>query len=508
MRILMRGLMIQGTSSDAGKSFIVTGLCRLLADAGLRVCPFKSQNMSNNSFVTADGREMSRAQAVQAEAARLEPQTFMNPILLKPRGNATSEIVLDGRVIDAPGNSGYYRNFTQTHGIEAVRRALRHIEDNFDAVIIEGAGSPAEINLNATEIVNMRIAREADVPVLLVTDVDRGGSLASVVGTLELLGTDRERVKGIIFNKFRGDISLFKPAVRWTEEYTGVPVAGVMPFVSGAAIAGEDSLSVRWSGRPGAGLNIGVVRFPGLSNYTDLDPFALEPDVTLIEIDDNININMFNALDAIILPGTKNTMRDMNWLRESGLAKALVRMSGSGMTTFGICGGYQVMGRKLLDPDLRENSEFKELDGLGLLPASTSFTSAEKHTVQVTDAASERFGAVHISGYEIHFGVTVPERQDDSPGAFMPMFTIDGRGEGMTNEDMTAAGTYIHGVFDNDDFRTVWLNGVRRRSGLPEREAIHTRGNRDAAYDALAKAVRENIDIELIMRLISGRQIN
>ena len=255
----MKGIMIQGTSSDAGKSFLVTGLCRLLADRGVRVCPFKSQNMSNNSCVTWDGMKVSRAQAVQAEAAHLRPETFMNPILLKPRRDTCSEIVLKERVFEAPADRNYYRTFTMTHGLLAVRRALRHIAGHFDAVVIEGAGSPAEVNLNETEIVNMRIAREADVPVLLVTDVDRGGSLASVVGTLELLGADRKRVKGVIFNKFRGDPVLFAPAVEWLEAHTGVRVIGVMPWVEGASIAGEDFLGLSW-GRGGRGaLSVGVV---------------------------------------------------------------------------------------------------------------------------------------------------------------------------------------------------------------------------------------------------------
>ena len=237
----MNGLMIQGTSSNSGKSFIVTGLCRLFADMGVRVCPFKSQNMSGLSYTTHDGREISRAQALQAMAAGLTPEAFMNPILLKPTHNTSSEIILNGYHY-APTTKGY-REFTQTVGIQAVREALSHIRENFEAVIIEGAGSPAEINLNAWEIVNMRIAREADVPVVLTADVDRGGSLASVVGTLELLGQDRERVKGIIFNMFRGDIALFRDAVEWTENYTGVKVLGVLPFVEGVSLPPEDSLS-------------------------------------------------------------------------------------------------------------------------------------------------------------------------------------------------------------------------------------------------------------------------
>lgn len=236
----MNGLMIQGTSSGAGKSFITTGLCRLFSDIGIKVCPFKSQNMSSNSSLTHDGLEIASAQAVQAQAARLTPEAFMNPVLLKPRNDCSSEIVLNGKTF-APSMSDY-RNFAQTEGISAVRQALSYIAGNFEAVIIEGAGSPAEVNLNSSEIVNMRIAREADVPVILVADVDRGGSLAAVVGTLALLGDDRERVKGIIYNMFRGDISLFDDAVKWTENYTGVKVLGVVPFVKGVKIPEEDSL--------------------------------------------------------------------------------------------------------------------------------------------------------------------------------------------------------------------------------------------------------------------------
>ena len=244
----MNGIMIQGTCSDAGKSYLVTGLCRLFSDMGIKVCPFKSQNMSNISYTTDDGLEMSLAQAIQAEAARLRPETFMNPILLKPMHDKSSEIVLNGRALEERAEGYGYRDFTQGRGIDAVRRALKHIEANFDAVIIEGAGSPAEINLKDMEIVNMRIAREAGVPVILAADVDRGGSLASVVGTLELLGADRERVKGLIFNKFRGDIKLFEPAVRWTEDYTGVKVIGVMPRLEDADIPAEDSLSLGKTG--------------------------------------------------------------------------------------------------------------------------------------------------------------------------------------------------------------------------------------------------------------------
>ena len=500
----MRGLMIQGTSSDAGKSFLVTGLCRFLADRGVRVCPFKSQNMSNNACVTWDGREMSRAQAVQAEAARLRPETFMNPILLKPRTGTSSEIVLDGRVLETPQSGSWndYRTFAQGPGIEAVRRALRHIGANFDAVIIEGAGSPAEINLNDAEIVNMRVAREADVPVALVTDVDRGGSLASVVGTLELLGADRGRVKGIIFNKFRGDVRLFEPAVRWVEDYTGVKVLGVMPWVEGAAIAGEDSLSLHWSREAALdGLSIGVVRFPSVANFSDLDPLELEPDVFLIALDAATSPRTLGALDAVILPGTKNTMQDMAWLHRTGLAEALRKFSASGRFVLGLCGGYQMLGCRLLDPELRENAELKEIDGLGLLPSVTDFRERPKRTACVSGTLRPEFSpaqeAIPVSGYEIHYGKT--NSLDES---VLPLFTLDDGPEGLARPDLSVAGTYLHGVLEGDRFRNLWLNAVRARRGLPERPVTDTHAMKEAAYDALAAAVREHLDVGALLKLL------
>ncbi|MCR4818035.1 MAG: cobyric acid synthase [Fretibacterium sp.] len=537
----MKGLMIQGTSSDAGKSFLVTGLCRLLADRGVRVCPFKSQNMSNNACVTWDGREMSRAQAVQAEAARLRPETFMNPILLKPRTGTSSEIVLDGRVQETPrgGSWNDYRTFAQGPGIRAVRRALQHIGENFDAVIIEGAGSPAEVNLNDAEIVNMRVAREADVPVALVTDVDRGGSLASIVGTLELLGADRDRVKGIIFNKFRGDVRLFESAVRWVEEYTGVKVLGVMPWVEGAAIAGEDSLSLRWNREAALdGLSLGVVRFPSVANFTDLDPLEMEPDVSLIALDAATPPRTLDALDAVILPGTKNTMQDMAWLHRTGLAESLRKLSASGRFVLGLCGGYQMLGCRLLDPELRENGELKETDGLGLLPAVTDFRERPKRTAWASGTLRPEFSpqTVPVSGYEIHFGQTTQlthpregERRcvgrlcrseasslteagqttqlthprDESE--VLPLFELEDGPEGLAWPDLSVAGTYLHGILECDRFRTLWLNAVRASRGLPERPVTDTRAMKEAAFDALAAAVREHLDVEAILKLIEGK---
>ncbi|MBQ7592785.1 MAG: cobyric acid synthase [Synergistaceae bacterium] len=495
----MRGIMIQGTSSDAGKTFIVTGLCRLLANMNMKICPFKSQNMSNNSYVTHDGLEISIAQALQAQAARLTPEVFMNPILLKPRRENSSEVILNGKVYASSTRN--YREFTQTTGINAIRQALAHIDKNFDAVIIEGAGSPAEINLNAHEIVNMRIAREADVPVLLVADVDRGGSLASVVGTLELLGDDRKRVKGIIFNKFRGDISLFRDAVDWTEDYTGIKVVGVLPFTKGINLSGEDSLNLANSDSNNSGkITIGVPKFPGISNFSDIDPFNLEPDVQVRFFDENISVKNFHTLDAIILPGTKNTFAALSWLKSSGLDTMIKSFGGF---IFGICGGMQVLGRELIDENLRENNTFTRTRGLELLPLITSFNDEEKITRQVE--------INEIRGYEIHFGRTEYFYDDSEPEEitqeiftdkeevtrkkFHELFT----NEGIMRNDFKLAGTYLHGIFANDNLRAKWLNEIRRGKNYGERQTNTANFN---PYDAIAEVLTRNLDVEFILKLL------
>ena len=475
----MHGIMIQGTSSDAGKTFIVTGLCRLLSNMNMKICPFKSQNMSNNSYVTHDGLEISIAQALQAQAARLRPEVFMNPILLKPRRENSSEVILNGKVYASSTKN--YRDFTRTAGINAIRQALNHIHKNFDAIIIEGAGSPAEINLNAHEIVNMKIAREADVPVLLTADVDRGGSLASVVGTLELLGDDKKRVKGIIFNKFRGDIKLFQDAVDWTENYTGIKVVGVLPFTQGINLAGEDSLDITNSNSINSGkITIGIPKFPGISNFSDFDPFNLEPDVQIIYFDENISIKNFHALDAIILPGTKNTFAALNWLKSSGLDTMIKNFPGF---VFGICGGMQIMGNELLDENLRENNILTKTRGLELLPLITRFDEDEKVTRQVD--------INDIHGYEIHFGRTEYFYDED----FHELLT----NEGITRNDFKLAGTYLHGIFANDNFRAKWLNEIRREKNYGERQTNTANHN---PYDAIAEVLARNLDINFILRLI------
>jgi adenosylcobyric acid synthase len=469
--------------------------------------------MSNNSYATKDGREMGRAQATQAEAARLVPEVFMNPILLKPRKDTTSEIVLMGRVLNVPAERDYYRTFTMDKGIETVRSALAHIENHFDVVLIEGAGSPAEINLNDTEIVNMRVAREADVPVILTADVDRGGALASVVGTLELLGNDRERVQGIIFNKFRGDLSLFESAVHWTEDRTGIKVIGVMPWIPDVHIAGEDSLSIRWrdgrktedaepkdAERRGSTLGVGVVRLPYISNHTDFEAFETESDVKLIEVDEQTPLG---RVDAIILPGTKSTIQDMKALRDSGLAARLVEFYKEGGFLFGLCGGYQMLGERIDDRYFRDNDELREIEGLGLLPVVTTF-EAEKMTVQSSGWVvypSFLSPSGHIEGYEIHFGETRRLRKD---GDFYPLFFLNGREDGLAGPELRVAGTYLHDAFHNEAFRTFWLNALRRRKGLPERSLpgrSEGASKKDKAYDTLAARMTEYLDVEYIIKL-------
>ena len=498
----MKGIMVQGTSSDSGKSFITTALCRMFSDMGFSVCPYKSQNMSNNSCVTADGMEMGRAQGVQAEAARLEPEVFMNPILLKPRRNNSSEIVLMGKVYDHPCDKNYFRNFTMSKGIEVVRETLKHIDDNYDLIVAEGAGSPAEINLNAGEIVNMRVANEADIPVLLVTDVDRGGSLASIVGTLELLEENRHRVKGIIFNKFRGDTSLFTDAVEWVEKKTGVKVLGIMPYLTDIIIEGEDIMSINWDKKEAIGeqtLNIGVVKLPRVSNHTDIEAFRFEGDVRIVEVDPGTD---FDSLDAVILPGTKSTVMDMAYLNESGLADKIRAFSKKGGYVYGICGGYQMMGEKIDDRYFRDNDKIAEIDGLGLLPVVTTFGDSKVTLRKKGHTTHPAFSAeLPVKGYEIHFGIT--EFAEDRRG-FLPLLETEGCEDGAAGADLKCAGSYMHNIFHNDLFRNEWLNRIRDAKGLSQLPPVDSTAAKERAYNILAEKFIENMDIDYLMNEIMG----
>ncbi|SEN12356.1 cobyric acid synthase [Lihuaxuella thermophila] len=496
----MKAIMLQGTASDVGKSVLCTALCRYFFEEGYRVAPFKSQNMALNSYVTRDGREIGRAQGVQAEAAGIEATVDMNPILLKPKGDLVSEVIVHGRHF-ADLDAGSYREQVLDQMLEPVRQSLRRLAREYDVLVIEGAGSPAEINLKDRDIANMRVARMADAPVLLVADIERGGVFASIVGTLELLDPDeRARVKGFIINKFRGSKKLLDPGIEWLEKRTGIPVLGVLPYVD-LGVDPEDSMSLqslelkgKQKGR--ADLDVAVIRLPRISNFTDFLPLMNREDVTVRYIQ---SVRDLEQPDVIILPGTKNTMEDLVWLKKTGLAGEILKLRRQGSSVVGICGGYQMLGEKLTDPDAVE-SDHQELDGLGLLPMVTRFV-ANKKTVRTEGTPfPEWAGPAPVEGYEIHLGRT----RLTSPA--VPLFQLpDGRTDGAVAEDGAVWGTYLHGVFDNPSFTHHWINHLRRKKGLPEREELA--GNRHEAreevYAFLGHWIREHLDLERL-RAIMG----
>ena len=480
-------LMFQGTSSHVGKSILTTALCRIFFRAGFKVAPFKAQNMALNSFVTVDGLEMGRAQVAQAEAANIPPQVAMNPVLLKPTGNSTSQVIINGKPVGVMSAAEYHKNFA-LKAFDAVKDALQKLSADFEILVIEGAGSPAEVNLKSHDIVNMRVAKFLNAPVILVADIDRGGALASIVGTLELLDDDeRDLVKGIVINKFRGDVNLFLPAVEFLENKTKKPVLGIIPHIENLGIDDEDSVSLDDKISKNAEIKIAVVRLQKLSNFTDFDSLAGEIDVNMFyaknpaELDD---------ADLIILPGSKNTSEDLIYLRENNFAEKILQLAEKNIPVIGICGGFQMLGEKLFDPAKTE-SKFTELDGLKLLPIETTFT-AEKFTKQISIPAVDfnfldtKIFAENLEGYEIHSGVTknLGDKKIISAG--------------------NVFGTYVHGIFDNDSFRRQILNAIRRKKNLPPLEVTKNfRAEKQKNYERLAKIVRENLNMSMIEKIMS-----
>ncbi len=498
-----RTIMIQGTASAVGKSIIVTALCRIFRQDGYKVTPFKSQNIALNSFVTEGGGEIGRAQAVQAEAAGITATVDMNPILLKPTSNSGCQVVLLGKV-DRNISAQDYTNYAPAL-IKTVMGSLERLRTEYEIVVIEGAGSPAEINLKEREIVNMRIAKESGSPVLLVGDIDKGGVFASLVGTLELLDKNEQHyVKGMIINKFRGDVSLLKPAIDFTEKRTGLPVLGVVPYFKDIRIAQEDSayLDERVKNSGSGGLNIAVIRLPHISNYDDFDPLETDSTVSYIR-------QRFEMGDPhlIIVPGTKSTINDLQYLRQSGLANLIKEKAAAGTPVVGICGGYQMLGRKILDPQ-RVESDQTEVEGLGLLDITTEFVE-EKSTRQVRAKVISDAGLLAgakgqaVSGYEIHMG----QSQTEEPtNAFRIIDTPQGKADysdGALNKSGTVLGTYMHGLFNNDDFRQIFLNNLRRHWGLDENKS-GARTDRDQEYDKLADIIRQNLDMSGIYRIMEA----
>jgi len=496
-----RVLMIQGTMSSVGKSLLVAALCRVFKQDGLRVAPFKAQNMALNSFATRDGREIGRAQAMQAEAAGVDVTVEMNPVLIKPEADSFAQIVVMGKPWARLPAGEYMRRRGELWDV--VTRALDSLRAQYDVVVIEGAGSPVELNLTRGDLVNMAMAEYADAPVLLVGDIDRGGIFAQLLGTHALLeGSERARLKGFIVNKFRGDARLFTDGVKILEERSGVPVIGVMPFVRDLRIAEEDSVALEVANSQQSTANsidIVVIHLPHISNFDDLDPLRAEDDVTVRFI---ARVEELREPDLVVLPGSKMTIADLRFLRERGLAARIVELAGTGTPVLGICGGYQMLGAQIFDPQRVESDE-THVEGLGLLPLVTTF-EAEKQTVRARGVVMANNGLlagardIEVAGYEIHMGQTradcaalvrVTTRSencaDDCDGA------VDAHG--------WIAGTYFHGLFDNDALRDVMLRNLAARKGIARR--TRARFDRGAAYDRLARVARENLDVGLIYLL-------
>ncbi|PID60896.1 cobyric acid synthase CobQ [candidate division KSB3 bacterium] len=483
----MAGIMIQGTASSAGKSLLVTALCRIFSNDGLKVAPFKSQNMSLNSYVTLEGLEMGRAQVLQAQAARIEPSVLMNPILLKPTTNRKSQVIIKGRPYRNMDAAAYFAFKPQLR--EMIRTIYRELESQHDVVVLEGAGSPAEINLQENDIVNMGMAAMAKAPVLLAADIDKGGVFASIYGTVMLLPEhERAMMKGVVINKFRGDVSLLKAGLDRIEALTGIPVIGVIPYITDLQLDEEDS-AIDFNRKSRGAIDICVITLPRISNFTDFDAFRSDEDVTVRYVSDPSEIQ---GADMVVIPGSKNTIGDLRWLKQAGFAEALQNFDG---IIFGLCGGYQMLGQRIVDEDGWEMRAGEAEEGLGLFQTTTIFTGSK-----VTSNVSGSAGCAKISGYEIHSG--------KSTGNANPFVTIEHKDGHSVNErdgdvvEDRIYGTYIHGIFDSGEFRSVLLNRIRRKKGLPEQAARGLDQQRELELERLARTVRKHLDLERVYSLL------
>lgn len=495
----MKSIMVQGTMSSAGKSLLVAGLCRVLHQDGIRVAPFKSQNMALNSFITKEGLEMGRAQVVQAEAAGIEPSVLMNPILLKPCSDRGSQVIVCGEPVGTMEAVDYYKFRGSLR--DTIKKTYTKLGETSDVIVIEGAGSPAEINLNHDDIVNMGMAELVDAPVILVADIDRGGVFAQIYGTIMLLPQEqRERIKGVVINKFRGDVSILLPGLKMIEDLTGVPVLGVIPYLN-IDIDDEDSLSERSEGmiKP---VNIAVIQFPRISNATDFTPLARKDSIQLRYVRRTAD---FGNPDMIILPGTKSTMSDLLWMRQNGLEALVKKAAERGVPILGVCGGYQMLGRTLSDPENTEKGGV--LQGLGLLPIDTVFYE-DKTRLQSEGKVCEQKGVFEelsdasLRGYQIHMGQSTL-----SEDAVPFVRFADGTEDGAVVENV--CGTYLHGLFDGE--LTDKLAGMLlRRKGISPEESssaiLDAAAFHQTQYDILADALRKNLDMQAIYRIINGEK--
>ena len=479
-----RGLLVAGTSSDAGKSLVTAGICRFLARRGVRVAPFKAQNMSNNSMVCPDGAEIGRAQYLQAQAAEATPESAMNPVLLKPGSDRRSFVVVRGRP-EGTLEAGEFAS-GRRHLADAAFAAYAELAQRYDVIVCEGAGSPTEINLRAGDYVNMGLARRFSLPVLVVGDIDRGGVFASLYGTVALLDdADRALIRGLVINKFRGDVGLLRPGLDRIAELTGVPVLGVLPWLDEVWLDGEDTFQVgRWGTAahgPGPSLRVAVIRFPRLSNATDVDALACEPGVEVTMTTDPATVR---SADVVVLPGSRSTVADLTWLRSVGLAGAVTQAAERGATILGICGGYQMLGEAIEDD---VESGCGSVAGLGLLPLRVTFG-----TRKVLATPTGRWQGHDVVGYEIHHGIaTVDTERLDEP-------FLDGGRLGRV------WGTMWHGAFENDTFRRTWLESAGGRGFRAARAAPGFRDRREAMLDRLADAVAEHLDTEALIDLVGA----
>lgn len=492
-------IMIQGTMSNAGKSFLTAGLCRVFMQDGYRTAPFKSQNMALNSYITKDGLEIGRAQAMQAEAAGIEPAVEMNPILLKPTSSVGSQVIVNGEVRGNMRAMDYYANKRQL--IPEIQKAFDKLSGQYDIIVIEGAGSPAEINLKDNDIVNMGMAQIARAPVLLAGDIDRGGVFASLYGTVKLLTEDEQQmIKGFIINKFRGDVEILRPGLTMIEERTGIPVVGVVPLEP-LDIDDEDSLSERLNHTEAEGcVDIAVIRLPHISNFTDFNVFERMEGVSLRYVREP---GKLGKPDLILLPGTKNTMDDMHWLRESGMETMIVRQAEQRTPILGICGGYQILGELLEDPDSVEHGG--SMRGMGLLNARTVFEKAKTRTrisgciVREEDVPYSLTGQ-EVTGYEIHMGHT------ENLGRCRETIHLeDGRVDGLCNAMGTVFGTYLHGIFDSGDLAAAVVGRLMLKKGMDPREwHFDPEAHKQQEYDKLADLVRRSLDMKKIYEILEA----
>ncbi|MBL4936200.1 cobyric acid synthase [Clostridium sp. YIM B02515] len=495
----MAKIMIQGTGSSVGKSLIVAALCRIFKQDGYSVCPYKSQNMSLNSYITMDGKEMGRAQVLQAYAAGLEPQVFMNPILLKPTADTKCQVIVNGKV---------YNNQTaeEYHNLKVIfkdmlKEQFLELEKEFDIVVMEGAGSPAEINLRDRDIVNMGMAELVDAPVIIVGDIDKGGVFAALAGTMLLLtDEERERVKGTIINKFRGDIKLLKPGVDMLENIIKRPSLGVVPYFN-LVIEDEDGAMIEINKQVTAEIDAAVIMLPHISNFTDADCLRCEEDVSVRFIERK---EEFGKPDLLIIPGSKNTIEDLRALKDSGLEKEILNYSKEGII-LGICGGYQMLGKEIRDP-LNVESSINSIVGIGLLDTITTLEN-EKVMTRVEGSINLPDFQGKIYGYEIHMGRTILNNDDRS---LATLNSENGKEiskcDGIFNKEETIFGTYIHGILDSTEFRQYLLNKIRTKKSMSLRKSPVYEGFREEELNKLADIVRNSLDMKKIYEILGLKQ--